>query len=585
MICGEAGRAALARLGIDAGSRTFLPAAVDGIVGTVLDVRTVVVPHGTGLLEVPVAPAGAGIDGRIRRIGRVADGTLLDTAASVDDAVVAWCTTAATELVRTGDTVLEALIDHVRTRTIGGRPLGARQVVQHRIADRWVELQAAALAARSGPADPTTALAVWLGAARAVARLCDEAVRFRGAGGYLADDVAARARAEVAGARLALGDPDEAAARVGHGLPPRRAADTPARRAVRTALATVWDERRATEADATGVLHDPGVHRAVAGQGWLGAFVAHAGLNPELSPTAAFEIAEELALVGVPTYALNTSAMTAAVLQAHGSAPVQREVLPRLLAGRAVAALGYTEPEAGSDLANIRTVAARAADGRWRISGTKLYCTLADVADHALVLARSDPGSERHRGLTLFLVPLAATGVRVEPLPTAGGEATTRLTLDDVEVDDDLVVGQVDRGWAVVMDALRFERNATPWCDGVRLLDAARDLFGDHPATATRLGWAFVDVTLGRALVDQLLDDTGALGEVAPSAVKLFTTEALVAMADSFVAALPADGMDRPAARRIAGLWRRAISLTIAGGASEVQRDVIARRGLQLPAG
>src|SRR5690606_12913199 len=118
--------------------------------------------------------------------------------------------------------------------------------------------------------------------------------------------------------------------------------------AVAEALQGVWDEARAAHADATGVLHDPGVHRAVAQRGWLGVFVAHARLAPDLTPEEAFDIAEALTLRGVPVYGLNTTAMTAALIRDHGTPHLREVVLPALLAGEGIRALGYTEPGAGS---------------------------------------------------------------------------------------------------------------------------------------------------------------------------------------------------------------------------------------------
>lgn len=494
---------------------------------------------------------------------------------------------------RLASELLELLSTYATERQIRDRPLGAHQAAAHTLADHWVAAQAVGAAARRPSSNRLRDDALALGATRLLMRLADDAVRLRGGNGYLVDDLAARAREEALALSRSRGVPHVLAAHIGE----QAAATVPSPgvwdEAVTDALADVWSPRAAHDADIAGVLHDPAVHRAVAARGWLGAFVAHARLDPALQPIDAFGIAEALTLHGIPIYALNTTAMAAALIRDHGSVHLRERVLPRLLDGSEICALGYTEPNAGSDLAALTTTASRGSDGVWTLRGVKRFCTLADQAQHVLVLARSDPDSTRHRGLTLFAIPAGLPGANVHLLPTHGGERTTELPLDGVAVRDEHVVGEAGGGWAVVMSAMRYERNASPWCDLVRLAARADELgslttgdgraLGRDQAWRECRGWLAVDIALGRGLVDELLDPHSPIAAVAPSAAKLFCTEALVRSTRRLVTAIPPELIEAPAALRITAMWRRSISLTIAGGASEVQRDVIAAQALGLP--
>jgi alkylation response protein AidB-like acyl-CoA dehydrogenase len=499
----------------------------------------------------------------------------------------------ATKAITLGEELLDTVTAYVKERRIRDRPLGSHQAVAHTLANHWVTTRAlrAALTRHHDDHDDTDrTLAIAIGATQTLAALCDDAVRLRGGNGYLAEDPASIARHDALQLAHDLGDPDEIAEQLGR--PDRHPIRTDDRHqtAVDETLAGIWNEHDASRADITGLLHDPDVHRAVTRRGWLGAFVAQARINPDLRPAEGFAIAESLTVAGIPIYALNTTAMAAALIRDHGSAHLRTTVLPTLLAGDAICALGYTEPDAGSDLAALTTTATRRND-HWDLHGTKRFCTLADDASHILVLARSDPNSHRHRGLTLFAVPAASPGITTKPLQTHGGETTSEVRLNNVAVPDTHLIGDVGNGWAVVMAAMRYERNASPWCECVRLLHRADELgsanvvgrrLSDNPGWRRHVGALYVDIIIGRGLVDELLDDNVG-SPTAPSAVKLFCTEALARHARRLITSTPLSALREAAATRIESMWRRSISLTIAGGASEVQRDLIATHALGLP--
>ena len=148
-------------------------------------------------------------------------------------------------------------------------------------------------------------------------------------------------------------------------------------------------------------------------------------------------------------------------LMAFGTAEQQQRFVPPILAAEELWCQGYSEPGAGSDLAGVSTTARRR-DGQWVLNGQKVWTSLAQHADWIFVLARSDPGSERHAGLSYLLVPMDQAGVEVRPIVQInGGVEFNETFFDDAVTDADLVVGGEGNGWRVAMGTLAFERGAS----------------------------------------------------------------------------------------------------------------------------
>ncbi|MBC8364165.1 MAG: acyl-CoA dehydrogenase family protein [Actinobacteria bacterium] len=148
-------------------------------------------------------------------------------------------------------------------------------------------------------------------------------------------------------------------------------------------------------------------------------------------------------------------------LLAFGSVEQQQRFLPGIIAGEEFWCQGYSEPDAGSDLANVST-SARLDGGRWLVSGQKVWTSLAQFAQWAFVVVRTDPDSERHRGLSYLLVPMDQPGVEVRPIvQITGGSEFNEVFFDTAATDADLVVGGVGNGWKVAMGTLGFERGAS----------------------------------------------------------------------------------------------------------------------------
>ena len=154
----------------------------------------------------------------------------------------------------------------------------------------------------------------------------------------------------------------------------------------------------------SGVSHDDDFARALGARNWIAPEWSRGGYEA-LDVPSAHAVLDELTKADAPTYAVATSLMVARVIQAVGSAELRETIVPKVVTGEFTIALGMSEPEAGSDVAAVRT-RARRVDGGWVIDGQKMFTTNAHVCDYVFLLARTDPASERHRGLTTFLVPL-----------------------------------------------------------------------------------------------------------------------------------------------------------------------------------
>jgi len=254
---------------------------------------------------------------------------------------------------------------------------------------------------------------------------------------------------------------------------------------------------------------------------------------------------------------------------------------------------GWSEPNAGSDLAGIRSKAVRdEAAGGWRLSGQKTWTTRGAFCTHLFGLFRSDPEAERHRGLTYFLVDLSAPGVTVRGVERLDGdEGFAEVFFDDVFVADADVLGEPDQGWAVAMATTGSERGLTLRSPGRFLATATRliELYrerGDDPVLRDRLAAAYIDAEAYRwqtfGTVTRIVEGAGTGPE--SSMVKIFWSELDVALHDLALDLLGphAELLDGPD-----GAWMKGYEFALAGpiyaGTNEIQRNVVAERVLGLP--
>jgi len=349
----------------------------------------------------------------------------------------------------------------------------------------------------------------------------------------------------------------------------------------------------------TGTVHDWGFHRALAKKGWIGAGwpVEYGGQGRDPWQMRVFY--DECVRADAPTDGLSMTLMVANTLRVVGTEEQKRRILPRVLAGEIVICLGYSEPQAGSDVAAARLRAEREGD-RWRLNGEKVFTSMAHEAQYVFLLARTTEGPRKHKGLTMFLVPTNSAGFRVEPMWTLGAPGRTNRTYyDDVRVPDAARVGQVDEGWNVITVALGFERGgmlaavrpleeALAWARAPRP-DGSRPI--DEPLVRERLARVTLENEVARLLSHRntWLATQGKAGGIEAAMAKLFASESVQRSCGDLLDLLGPDGVldeSSPAAPRggaIEYAFRKAAVARIYGGTSEIMRSIIAERGLGLP--
>ncbi|MEV0250274.1 acyl-CoA dehydrogenase family protein [Nocardia sp. NPDC050712] len=283
--------------------------------------------------------------------------------------------------------------------------------------------------------------------------------------------------------------------------------------------------------------------------------------------------------------------LLAPTLFEHGTPEQLERIMPRMARGDDIWAQAWSEPEAGSDLAGIRSTARRT-DGGWLLSGQKTWSSRAAFADWAFGLFRSDPEAERHRGLTYVMFPLNGDGVSVRPIPQLDGEpGFAEIFLDDVFVPDRDVIGAPNEGWRVAMSTSSNERGLSLRSPGRFSATAERlvELWletGDRTNTAQRD--AVVDAWLGSEAYRlhtfgtvTRLNEGGKLGAES-SITKVFWSELDIAMHETALDVLGSAG-------ELAGPWTDGYLFSLSGpiyaGTNEIQRNIIAERLLGLPRG
>jgi alkylation response protein AidB-like acyl-CoA dehydrogenase len=339
--------------------------------------------------------------------------------------------------------------------------------------------------------------------------------------------------------------------------------------------------------------------------GYLGLHwpVAYGGRGGTVMEQAIFY--EELARAGAPEIANAIGLdMAGPALMAHGTEDQKRLHLPRILSAEHVFCQGFSEPEAGSDLASLRTRAERRPGG-WGITGQKVWTSFAHYANWCTILARTDPAAPRHRGLTYFLVDMKSPGFTVRPLRQMSGDVEfNELFLDGVEVPDEHVLGRVHGGWEVAITTLMFERGPRTITRQLilrqglaELIELARSHMRDgRPAAADplvrqRLAQLYIDAEALRHANLRILTRLVKGQPAGPegSASKLFFSETWQKVAELGLELQGAYAtLDAGSDRTIDdGRWQyralRSRGNTIQGGTSEIMRNILAERVLGLP--
>jgi alkylation response protein AidB-like acyl-CoA dehydrogenase len=276
----------------------------------------------------------------------------------------------------------------------------------------------------------------------------------------------------------------------------------------------------------------------------------------------------------------------------YGSAEQKRTVLPRILAATDTWCQGYSEPNAGSDLASVRTAARRDGDS-YVVNGSKIWTSHAQFADHTFILVRTDPAAEKHAGLSMLTVDLRAPGVEVRPIRQITGRSEfCEVFFSDVVVPVENLLGAEGQGWEVAKYILWYERGAVMVFDTLvrieRHLAKFVEAAGDDPVTLAAVGRAAAEHAASRLLAYRVLGEQIRGGDPSDvgSLTKLYWSQAWVRLAETALLSVGERAFFAPPGSPEGVLLDNFLECrpaTIASGSSEVQRNIIAKRILGLP--
>lgn len=343
--------------------------------------------------------------------------------------------------------------------------------------------------------------------------------------------------------------------------------------------------------------HDPTFYRALAERGYIGMQwpTAYGGRGRTHVDMAIFY--EEMAYANAPLGRYTGSVVfVGESLIAYGSAEQCATYLPRIARGEMTCCWCLSEPDAGSDAAALRTRAVPVENGGsagFLLEGQKIFTSGAHLADLALVAARTNPDVPKHQGISLFLVPMHQPGVRVTPLWTIGGWRVNQVFFDRVELPASALVGERDRGWQQIRITLGLERSAI---GKVGLLMRVFDHLIAHEQAAVstfraRLWDIKAEIEALRWMAFEVAwrQDRGEAPEALASAGKLRASELVVALSELGMEMAAENGAERGAEGAFDGemefLYRNIPFYLNGGGSPDMQRIVVARRGLGLPRG
>ena len=364
----------------------------------------------------------------------------------------------------------------------------------------------------------------------------------------------------------------------------------------------VFDVTRENMAQIVDTPARRGFMKKLAERGWMGTTwpEEYGGQGGE----GVFEylLNEQLAYRGGPQIGKGVGIIGKTLIR-HGSEKLKAEFLPKILNAEVEFAVGYSEPQAGSDAANMQLKAVRDEERQgWVLDGQKIWTTSAHFADWYWVGARTDPDN-KHRGITLFLVPMDHPGLDIHATWTIGDERTNEVYFNEVFVSDDYVVGEVNSGFQYISEALDLERftmfTISPILQRLEvLIDYVKtekrdgEALKDDPRVRHMIAELATQVEVSRVLGLKFLSKAG-VGKKPPtgeaSMYKLFATGTSKKLADASMNLAGPGGQLRvgteaaPMEGRAESTYRYTVIDTIGGGASEIQKNIISRRHLGLP--
>jgi alkylation response protein AidB-like acyl-CoA dehydrogenase len=537
-------------------------------------------------------------------------------------AVEEWKLLTASALIGLSQEALAMAAEYATQREAFGQPIGAYQGIGHPLADDVIDADAGrlllwrtlrSLADRSDDAGARVSQAFWWAHRTATHAVAHALHTFGGYGlteeyaiqfyhrrakswglalGDPADELARAARRQLLGEAAHLPDPGELY--IDFDPPPGGevlAAET------RAVFDRVLDPAKHTLHDHSFESHAWDVHRALGEARLLFPHWPQRWGGRDADADSSRASHKVWLDVGYTPPAAGVTGMVGEAVMRFGSPELQQEVLPRFAAGEVTAALGYTEPSCGSDVFAARTRAVRDGDD-WIINGQKMFTSGANLASYVFLVTRTDPDAPKHRGITMFLVPLDGPGVEIHPVYTFMDERTNATFYTDVRVPDRYRIGEVNKGVQVLASALSQEQSGGTYFRQQREMAVAvehwlrgrqrdgRPAIEDSLALA-KLARAYTYSNLSevlghRVLATYLAGDTDmAYGPAA----KIFGTESFITVASELIDLAAPDSLRR--GKEGLGLvemgYRHSAATTIYGGTSEVLRSMVAERRLGLP--
>jgi len=334
--------------------------------------------------------------------------------------------------------------------------------------------------------------------------------------------------------------------------------------------------------------------------GWLGIGWPKEYGGQGRSAIEQFIFFDEAQRAGAPVPFLTINTVGPTIMQ-YGTEEQKAAFLPSILRGEVHFSIGYSEPNAGTDLASLRTSAVFDGD-EWVINGSKLWTSLVQDADYVWLAARTDPEAKKHRGISIFIVPTSAPGFRYSPIRTIGDATTNATFYEGVRVPHSALVGEVNQGWSLITNQLNLERVALcapggvlrlfedvcTWARTTRLADGRRVV--DQEWARLNLARVYAGLEFLK-LINWKVASTLTRGQINPadaSVTKVFGTEFYCHAYRLMLEVMgPAGAIKRGSPEvilrgRLERAYRGTLILTFGGGTNEIQRDLISVFGLRM---
>ncbi len=346
------------------------------------------------------------------------------------------------------------------------------------------------------------------------------------------------------------------------------------------------------------------MRRKLANKGWLTMAWPQEYGGQNASHMMQVIFSEEMSYTRAPGRDVFGTRMLAPTLMIHGTEEQKKRFLPPVSKGDVQWCQGYSEPESGSDLASLQTRAVEDGDD-FIVNGTKVWTSSAHRADHIMVLTRTDPDAPKHRGISFLLCDMNTPGITVNPIVNmAGDHSFNMVTFEDVRIPKRNLVGEQNRGWYVGATLLDFERSGVDYSAGAKktleeLIDFAKNnerngsLISDDPIMRNRFSNLAIEVEVSKLISYNIawMQSQGLVPNKEASMGKVLGTELQQHVSDTGMQMLGMHGQLEPGSKyaplqgRIEHMYLADVSQTIQAGTSEIQRNIIATRGLGLPRG